>query len=55
MRLLNCKNDKFGHKHLLHINKFVRKDSNALNKLRLKRVRWELNGVFYEGGVSVYF
>ena len=51
LRLLNCKKDKLGHKHLIHINKFVRKDSNALNNLKLEMVEWELNGVFCEGGV----
>ena len=54
LRLLNCKKDKLGHKHLIHINKFVRKDSNALNNLKLEMVEWELNGVFCECGVSVF-
>ena len=42
-------------KRTIHVNKFVRKDSNALNNLRLERVDWESNDVFCEGGVSVCF
>ena len=55
LRLLNCKKDKLDHMHLIHINKFARKDSNTLNNLRLERVGWESIGVFCEGGVSVCF
>ena len=55
IEVVNCKNDKLSHKHLIHINKFVRKDSNVLNNLILERVEWESNDVFCEGGVSVCF
>ena len=32
--LLNSKKDKLDHRHLIHINKFVGKDSNVLKNLR---------------------
>ena len=38
IEVVNCKNDKLSHKHLIHINKFVRKDSNTDNNLRLEKV-----------------